>query len=1091
VRHPHRRASLRAIPFLAILALSVLAASPPVPGKKGPQAPRYGRSGSPTSIENIFRSGVSRAPTQGAQSINVLAVRVAFSDTPIDSSSAYYNRLLFFLNQYWNQMSDGQVTLNTTLADSVFTLPKTMAYYGDDDHYQERLVFLIRDFIAAADSTIDFRSYQSIVIFHGGQGQEADVLDNSREQIWSSFVTQEDFKTVLPDTTGSGKVGIPTNDMVSPGVPYYVKEGVILPESESQDGYIFGMTGVVCHEFGHQLGTLRGQIGMPDLYDTTPDEGGYGQGLGSFDIMAGGVWNANGFVPAGISAWTRAWLGFIQPTRVTLDGPQTVSELERQVGANPRIIQVPITQSEYFLIENRQHDLDGDGKFTFDDVNHDGCFDFYTDSYAGAEFDFFLPANLSPPSGVGCDAGTYLSGSGILIYHVDDAKIQATLVDNVVEGDNQRKGIDLEEANGIQDLDDPPTSLGGGSPDDAFRAGWRNQFTPTTNPSTAAYPNVRTGISITDISAADSVMTFNVSFDRTRPGWPKIFSGRIRTLPAVAADLDGDGKKEILVAVQRLNNTGAIYIFRADGTNYLGGGTTPTPFVVTGSAPTSSPCVGDIDGAPGPEIVFETLDGSIYALHTNGTEVMDGDANPATLGILLKGTALTSSHAQPILADLNGDGMLDIITGGSTSFIQQGGSTLRVVSLAGGVRNVFSLPMGGSTEGPPAAVDLDGDGLPEIVIANVGTVDGDYAASGLSIANWDILNDSGLPHGADQYGLFLFQQGGPYSSPVLADLNRDGKYEISVADANGSYHAFQLQFGSHVPGDAPSDYVHASELPGWPVSLGEKGRISEVSLGDLEHDGYPEVFHEGDQVRVEAFHYNGASRSGYPVRAAAPFAAEDSTGFWPPLIADVDGDGKSDVIAIAPDGRRPAYRGDGSPIVDFVELGSTGASAPPMLVDLDGDGSAEWVETYDANTIQATVTVRTPPVPVPAASVVWGQYRNSATRNAVLQTGPPGSGGGTSNLSAVYAYPNPSRTGTTTIHYHLSEAATSASIRIIDPTGGTVADLPVTLADLAGSAEHAVTWTHGRAASGVYLCRVEVKSSRGTEVQFASLAVVR
>jgi hypothetical protein len=42
----------------------------------------------------------------------------------------------------------------------------------------------------------------------------------------------------------------------------------------------------------------------------------------------------------------------------------------------------PITQSEYFLIENRRHDPDGNGTFTFDDVNHDGCFDFYEDSFA-------------------------------------------------------------------------------------------------------------------------------------------------------------------------------------------------------------------------------------------------------------------------------------------------------------------------------------------------------------------------------------------------------------------------------------------------------------------------------------------------------------------------------------------------------------------------------------------------------------------------------------------------------------------------------------------------------------------------------------
>jgi hypothetical protein len=178
-------------------------------------------------------------------------------------------------------------------------------------------------------------------------------------------------------------------------------------------------------------------------------------------------------------------------------------------------------------------------------------------------------------------------------------------------------------------------------------------------------------------------------------------------------------------------------------------------------------------------------------------------------------------------------------------------------------------------------------------------------------------------------------------------------------------------------------------------------------------------------------------------------------------------------------------------MTSFVELGSTGPNAPPMLLDLDNDGTAEWVETYDSSPTQATVTTRTTQVPVSASNIAWGQYRNGATRNAVLATAPQGAGGGTQNLSAVYAYPNPSRTGTTTIHYRLAEAATSVSIRILDPTGATVADLPLGAGSLAGSAEHAVPWDNRSVASGVYLCRVEVRSSRGTEVLFANLAVVR
>ncbi|MGH7681880.1 MAG: hypothetical protein ACRENN_07825, partial [Candidatus Eiseniibacteriota bacterium] len=216
---PGRSLLIPATFSLLLVATSASLASPPVPGKRGPQAPRYehGLPGETTGQPpGVFRPKTAgRAPTAGAQTYTILAVRVAFSDTPIDSSTAYYDRLLLFLNQYWSQQSDGQATLTTTLWDSVFTLPKPMAYYGDDEHFQERLVFLVRDLVAAADSTVDFSQYQGLYIFHAGAGQEADVLDNSRGQIWSAFVTPEDFEQILPDSTGA--IGIKTNDQTSPG----------------------------------------------------------------------------------------------------------------------------------------------------------------------------------------------------------------------------------------------------------------------------------------------------------------------------------------------------------------------------------------------------------------------------------------------------------------------------------------------------------------------------------------------------------------------------------------------------------------------------------------------------------------------------------------------------------------------------------------------------------------------------------------------------------------------------------------------------------------------------------------------------------
>lgn len=1039
---------------------------PPVPGKRGTLGPREGFAA--PRIPAFHPSdaiGGSRAPLAAQVTHNVLAIRVAFSDTPIESSTVYYNRILFFMNQYWSQNTGGLHVINATLVDSVFTLPHTMAYYGDDDRFQERLAFLVRDLVAVADSTVDFKN-QELVIFHAGQGQEADVLDNSHDQVWSAFITADDFELILPDP--SGLPGIVTNDLVSPGVPWRVKEATELPESESQDGYFFGMTGVACHEYGHQLG-------LPDLYDTTPDVNGNNQGLGGWDIMAGGVWNANGFVPASPSAWSRMRLGVIAPQRVMADGSFQLSRLDPPVGALPRAILIPQTQSEYLLLENRDQDPNRNGSFDFDDTNGDGLFDFYDDSYLNAEFDFFLPGD-----------GT---GSGITVYHVDDAKVAATLADNVVNGDTSHKGVDIVEADGIQDLDVPPTELTAGSPNDVYRGGGHDALTPDTNPSTEAYGGIRSGISISAISAADSVMNFQVAFDRNRPGFPKILNTRLIVGATLAADLNGDGVMELLVPARRTSNPGELYVFEPDGTDFLDGDATPTPFIGTPSPLSGSPCVGDIDGLAGNEIVFQTLNGAIYAFHSDGTEVLDGDNNVGTVGVLVPGGGFPT-RAQPILVDLDGLGGMEIVVGSSANPL--GGSLLTAVKVSGGAVTTYTLPMFGSTAAPPAAADLDGDGFPEVVIANTATAPGeDLSRSGFSVVNWETFSDPNSPRDPENADLY-FTRGGSFGPPTLANLDRDaaGTFEALLADRSGAFHAYRFIFAPHIPGDPPATYITTEEMAGWPAAMTTVGRAVEVSAADLEGDGYPELFQTGDDCRLASFHWNGAPRSGFPIRAGDPLAPADSVGVWAPMVADVDGDGALDVIAVLPDGKRLAYHRDGSRIASFAELGSTGLSAPPILADLDGDGLAEWVETFDLSN-QCAIVVRNTSIAVGSGTFSWNQWRRGATRNAALPTGPAGPSNGTQLLTEVYAYPNPSSGASTTIHYRLSGPATSVKVSIYDPSGMLVAEPPVDAADLAGSAEHAVTFDHAAMSSGVYVCRVEVNSPSGKEVKRTRLAVVR
>ena len=104
--------------------------------------------------------------------------------------------------------------------------------------------------------------------------------------------------------------------------------------------------GTAAHETGHG-------IGLPDLYDTNPNDADDSEGIGEWGLMGSGNW-ARPFSPAFFEAWTRQQVGWVTVRPLTAAASYTVGPvatgdtvlLVRPNGSNPR--------GEYFLIENRQ-----------------------------------------------------------------------------------------------------------------------------------------------------------------------------------------------------------------------------------------------------------------------------------------------------------------------------------------------------------------------------------------------------------------------------------------------------------------------------------------------------------------------------------------------------------------------------------------------------------------------------------------------------------------------------------------------------------------------------------------------------------------
>jgi len=509
---------------------------------------------------------------------NILVLRVQFSDVRFQTLPAYpdslvhdhafFDRWMIHLRDFFDDASHGQYILNYYLPQTVYTLSHPMGYYGEDNSetIDARVEEMIAELVALADPEINFNQFGGLIVFHAGAGQESDISGIRRDQLWSTFITRKDLQAAF-DPDNENYPGLVTADGA------VLKNIVLVPESQWQDYfpapgspdaevYLFSIYGVLAHQFGHL-------IGLPTLFDNV-SANGRAQGIGNWGLMGTGVWNANGYVPAQLSAWCRYYLGWDQPPVVNYDAAGlTLNHFLDQTAGVIRMYQVPISSREYYLVENRQQNPDGSldpytnyPSFTFK-LLPEGEQDYYTNAplrpffsfmknrYLGCEWDFFLPG-LGGPLLPG--QGFPVDGSGILIWHIDENQIEANFDpdfnQNTVNGNANHKGVDLEEADGIQHLDTAVFDYYKyGSPYDAFRAGNNEYFgnqayngllhLPTAESYYGGIP-----LEIYGISASGNQMTFSVRLD-----W-KLDAGfeGINPIGGCAVDFTGDGDHEIFYA---------------------------------------------------------------------------------------------------------------------------------------------------------------------------------------------------------------------------------------------------------------------------------------------------------------------------------------------------------------------------------------------------------------------------------------------------------------------------------------------------------------------------------------------------------------
>ncbi len=441
--------------------------------------------------------------------------------------------------------------------------------------------------------------------------------------------------------------------------------------------------------------------------------------------------------------------------------------------------------------------------------------------------------------------------------------------------------------------------------------------------------------------------------------------------PAVA-DLNADLRPELVVAAPN----GTITASRIDN------GATLWQRSIGTTAIQASPIVTDITNDGRVEVIIATMDGRVVILNGQNGGVMrafrQGAPQHCPAGVDCRPDGF---FATPAVADVNGDGVKEIIA-------PSWDHSVYAWSVNG--RLLWRVYLYDTLWSSPAVVDVNGDGRMEVVLG------GDISAGNpLGAPQGGLLWVLNGSNGSRYRGYPRFLPGQTiWSSPAIADINGDGHVEAVVGT------------GLHTPfGDgAAARRVHAitlvnrGSIPGWPVTAPGKV-MGQPAVGDIDSDGRLEVVVGSEGGYVTAFDHNG-TRKWAVCNAAATTACRDRLPtHGGVVIADVDNDGRQDVISALSQRLRIFEGANGSAKANVALSGGNGVLGPSGAAAVgEMNGKVIIAQAYfsNLNGRQGTpaagrTQIRTDlyTTDLPLCREDWPAFKRGPARTSILRPRPP------------------------------------------------------------------------------------------------------
>lgn len=487
------------------------------------------------------------------------------------------------------------------------------------------------------------------------------------------------------------------------------------------------------------------------------------------------------------------------------------------------------------------------------------------------------------------------------------------------------------------------------------------------------------------------------------PGFP-IYLGASGESSPKMADIDGDTIRDIVL----MTTDGLVHAFRSDGTeapgwpvrvrllpgldpeddpNYRGSGAFASGAIdpdEVRSAGMSTPAIADLTGDGDLEVVASTEDGNLYVWNTDGTMELGfpvgcdpvlwtqpDEDNQIDIGFF----------ASPVLADLTGDGDLEILAASYDGHLYvwnsdgsyEEGFPLRVQdpNITGEPRETARILT------TPAVADFDGDGILDIAIGTNESYgsgydgrfylvhgDGSRHAGGPYHPNWPIKMWS-----ATLFSGSWISRGVP-TSAALADMNADTVPDIATfGNASVKVYIFSAEQPPAEPGRDARTVRQLDSTAFGELSNSRDRPTSCVfaypSFGDLDQDGLPDLVLGGAGFGAALnlasggtaipFDHHLSVWSGETGRMLPGFPqkVEDWQFFMNPAVADLSGDGYPEAISGTGGYFVNAFDACGRQPEGWPKFTGQWLISAPAVGDIDGDDLLEVVTATRAGWLYA------------------------------------------------------------------------------------------------------------------------------------------